>query len=265
MLPSVKNADSTKTKVLSKREEKKRINIRWNSGVFFQVGLAVCLLLAIWVMESDWNLSPNFTMEPERELKLDETRDLAYVLEVPKVEPVVEPVKKVEQRVVQQKLTDVLKVVDNKKNVVEAKVPPAEIKPNIQPARGTVVAPPKKEIGSKLFDAVQFVPIFPGCESLTNNAERKACMSSKINKFINRRFNTDKFSELESGKTHRVNVQFTVGRDGKVKDILARAQMPELEAEAQRVIAKIPEMEPGKHGDTEVDVIFSVPILFQVQ
>ena len=109
------------------------------------------------------------------------------------------------------------------------------------------------------------MPVFPGCESLSNNDERRNCMSSKIGKFINRKFNTDKFSELERGKIYSVSVQFTVGKDGGVKDILTRALLPEMEEEAKRVIGKMPIMQPGRQGDTEVDVLFTVPIRFQVQ
>ena len=51
MLPSIKNSDGTETKVLSKREQKKRINIRWNSTLFFQIGLVITLLFTLVVME----------------------------------------------------------------------------------------------------------------------------------------------------------------------------------------------------------------------
>lgn len=68
MLPSVKNASRAKTKVLSKREEKKRINIRWNSGIFFQVGLIACLLLFLAIIESDWKLSSGEIFVPSTNL-----------------------------------------------------------------------------------------------------------------------------------------------------------------------------------------------------
>ena len=70
---------------------------------------------------------------------------------------------------------------------------------------------------------------------------------------------------MEVGKTHTINVMFTIGKDGKVKDILAKAKVTELEKEALRVIGKMPLMKPGKQGNTEVDVQFMVPIKFQVQ
>ncbi len=42
-----------------------------------------------------------------------------------------------------------------------------------------------------ILDLVEQVPIFPGCEKLSTNGERKACMSEKISKLVQRKFNTN--------------------------------------------------------------------------
>ena len=263
MLPSVKNASGTEAKVLSKREQKKRINIRWNSWIFFQAGLAVVLLLTFIVMESDWDLGGGKIFVPERQVTIDEPPFFKFTIEQPKTKTVAKMQKKVKPRVIQKKVTTTFTTIKDDSPTIETPLE-APTLPTI-PAVGSGVAPVKKNPSPSHINSVQFVPIFPGCESLPNNAERRACMSSKVNAFINRRFNTDKFSDLESGKIHKVSVQFTIGRDGKVKDILTRAQLPELEEEAKRVIGKMPIMKPGKQGNTEVDVLFTVPIKFQVQ
>ena len=85
MLPSVKNASGTETKVLSKREEKKRINIRWNSGLLFQVGLAASLIICFLVIESDWTLGTGKTYNPPNDIDWVETPLVAYRLEQPEV------------------------------------------------------------------------------------------------------------------------------------------------------------------------------------
>jgi len=262
MLPSVKNASGTNTKVLSKREEKKRINIRWNSGLFFQVGLVVTLFLCFLVMESDWDLGSGKIYTPRHEIDWIDPPLVAYRLEQPEVK--VKQQKVVKQRILQKAVTNIFKEIDNISTTPETKFPKTEIAPAL-PSTGKAIAPPIKEKGPSHINTVQFVPVFPGCESLSNNDERRACMSSKIGKFINRKFNADKFSELESGKIYRVSVQFTVGKDGSVKDILTRALLPEMEEEAKRVVGKMPVMQPGRQGNTKVDVLFTVPIVFQVQ
>jgi len=263
MLPSVKNANGAKTKVLSKREEKKRINIRWNSTLFFQVGLVVTLLLVFLVMESDLDLGPRVQFAQDTDLDLTEHGLIAYQLEQPQVitkAPVKKPVK---QRMIQKPIAQSFTAVDDNSKTTETDLPPTNVQPD--PPTGVTMPPPIKNTGPSSLDAVQFVPIFPGCESLSDNTERKACMSSKINTFINRKFNADKFTDLDANKIHTVNVQFTIGKDGNVKDIRARSVVPELETEAKRVIGRMPWMQPGKQGTIPVDVFFTVPIRFQVQ
>jgi len=264
MLPSIKNAGGAKTKVPSKREQKKRINIRWNSGVFFQLGLAAILLLTYIVMESDWDLGARGKFVPKKEITIVEPPFFKFTIEQPMVKTVAKLQKTVKPRVIQKVVTSTFVTVKDNSLKAEDEIKSTEVTPTI-PATGIVTGPTEKESKPSPYNAVQFVPIFPGCESLSNNAERRTCMSSKVNAFINRRFNADKFSDLESGKFHTVRVQFTIGKDGLVKDILARAQLPELEKEAKRVIGKMPIMKPGKQGNTEVDVLFTVPIRFQVQ
>jgi len=264
MLPSVKNESGAKTKVPSKRELKKRINIRWNSRLYFQVGLVAILLLTFLVMESDWDLGAKVDYKPYTGVTIEDPAVFVFKLEPPKIAAVSKPKKIVKPRVIQKTIATKVTVVDNDSKSDDTPLKPTEIVPGLV-STGVGAPPVKKEPASTTFKNVQFVPIFPGCESLRDNSERRACMSSKVTKFINRRFNTDKFSELEPGKVHTVRVQFTVGRDGSVKDILARAQLPGLEEEAKRVIGKMPMMQPGKQGNTEVDVIFTVPIAFKVQ
>lgn len=262
MLPSVKNASRAKTKVPSKREEKKRINIRWNSGIFFQVGLIACLLLFLAIIESDWKLSSGEIFVPSTNLNLDETYFLAYRLAEPEVETV-EPQKKLKKRIIRKPVIDVYKFIADTDLALESIMPTTGIESNV-PSIGSNGNAPTKGSGLSNINAVQFAPIFPGCESLSTNTERRQCMSSKMNTFINRKFNTDKFSDLEVGKTHTINVMFTIGKDGKVKDISAKAKLSKLEKEAIRVISKMPLMKPGKQGNTKVDVQFMVPIMFQV-
>ena len=116
-----------------------------------------------------------------------------------------------------------------------------------------------------LFILIEDVPIFPGCENLSNNIDRKDCMSEKITKFINKEFNSALGSQLGLTGINRINVMFKIDTKGDIVDIKTRAPHPKLEQEAQRVIQALPKMKPGKQRGNPVIVQYSIPILFKVQ
>lgn len=115
------------------------------------------------------------------------------------------------------------------------------------------------------FILIEDVPIFPGCENLSNNEERKDCMSEKITKFINKEFNTEIGNQLGLTGINRINVMFKIDTNGDIVDVLTRAPHPKLEQEAQRVIKALPKMMPGKQRGNPVNVQYSLPIVFKVQ
>ena len=114
------------------------------------------------------------------------------------------------------------------------------------------------------FAVIENVPVFPGCER-GNNAKKRKCMSEKIAKFVQRKFNTDLAGDLGFSGRQRINVIFKIDRSGNVTGVRARAPHPRLEKEAQRVINLLPKMKPGKQRGKAVIVPYSLPILFQVQ
>ncbi|KAA3621481.1 MAG: hypothetical protein DWP94_10330, partial [Flavobacterium sp.] len=57
MKPSVQNFQSDQPKMLSKREDKKLVNHKWNSRLYFQLGLIVSLAITIVVIESTYGLT----------------------------------------------------------------------------------------------------------------------------------------------------------------------------------------------------------------
>lgn len=114
------------------------------------------------------------------------------------------------------------------------------------------------------FAVIEEVPVFPGCENLNRNETRK-CTSDKINQFVQRKFNGDNIAnDLGLGGRQRVNVLFNIDKNGDVAKIRSRSSEPELEVEAERVIAMLPKMKPGKQRGKAVHVPYSLPIVFQV-
>lgn len=114
------------------------------------------------------------------------------------------------------------------------------------------------------FAVIENVPVFPGCEK-GNNAAKKACMSEKIAKFVNRKFNTDLAGDLGLSGRQRIIVAFKIDKGGNIVSVRARAPHPKLASEAERVVKLLPKMKPGKQRGKAVIVPYSLPILFQVQ
>lgn len=114
------------------------------------------------------------------------------------------------------------------------------------------------------FSVIENVPVFPGCEKGSND-EKKACMSDRISKFVNKKFNTELAGELGLSGRQRINVIFKISKTGEITGVRARAPHPGLEKEATRVINLLPKMEPGKQRGKPVTVPYSLPIIFQVQ
>ena len=114
------------------------------------------------------------------------------------------------------------------------------------------------------FSVIENVPIFPGCDK-GNNAERRKCMSQKITKFVQRKFNTDLAGDLGLSGRQRISVIFKIDKNGDVVGVRARAPHPRLVKEATRVVNLLPKMKPGKQRGKAVVVPYSLPIIFQVQ
>ncbi|WP_412983721.1 energy transducer TonB [Pontimicrobium sp. IMCC45349] len=115
------------------------------------------------------------------------------------------------------------------------------------------------------FSVIENVPVFPGCEKKKSNNEKRKCMSEKITKFVQKKFNTDLAGDLGLTGRQRISVIFKIDKNGNVMGVRSRAPHPRLEKEAARVINLLPKMKPGKQRGKAVIVPYSLPIVFQVQ
>lgn len=161
---------------------------------------------------------------------------------------------------------EIIEVVEDEEEVEEDVIESTETtQEEIVEVREVVEAPVEEEIADVPFAVIENVPIFPGCENMANNEQRKKCMSEKVQEFVQRRFNTDLGSQLGLTGVNRVIVQFKIDKQGNITDVRSRAPHPRLEQEAARVINSLPKMQPGKQRGKPVGVMYSLPIVFQVQ
>ena len=113
------------------------------------------------------------------------------------------------------------------------------------------------------FAIIEDVPLFPGCERVKKSQRRK-CFQEKMARHISKNFRYPEIAQ-EMGIQGRVYVQFVIDKDGSITGIRTRGPDKNLEKEANRIIAKLPKMTPGKQRGRPVRVPFSIPITFRLQ
>jgi TonB family protein len=80
---------------------------------------------------------------------------------------------------------------------------------------------------------------------------------------VRKNFNYPK-EAIGQGISGRVDLLFTIDENGKAGDIRTRGPHEILESEAERIILRLPDMQPGKQQDKAVKVYYSIPITFQL-
>jgi protein TonB len=248
---------------VSEITQKKDVNLPKNSSLYFQIGLILCLLVTYGLLEMKFKMQlPDFSLE-----RPIEDSDLFHMPDIV-IEPNAPEQKQLDNRVAL--LTDKAPIIKPDDFVI--KDPVSIITPEEYVPTPTVdiksiktIAPPVEPLPNvfNMID-VERVPIFPGCESASNNAERMACMSEKLTKLIQKKFNTDLAADLGLSGVQKIQVQFKIDDKGHVTDIKSRSPYSQLEKEAERVVNKIPTMTPGMQRDTPVSVIYNLPIVFKV-
>lgn len=245
--------------------EKHQVNLKSNSVLYFQIGLILCLLGSYFALESSVEKRTSqfvYANTPE-------TEDIEYTFN--DYEIYEEPIK--EETIVERKetpvITDVVEVIKDETKEAKEDLEILTEKPKVSTKKElSTEAPdlnPEKPTEPISILAVQFVPVYPGCENETTNVDRRKCMSDKLGKLIKKQFDADLGSDLGLQGRQKIDVLFKINKQGEVVILKTRAPRKELEKEAERVIGKVPTMQPGKNGNNAVDVLYSLPIIFDIQ
>ena len=230
-----------------------KADVSRNASVYFAVGLALMLFLTYSTL--NWKTYDKSDIDIGK-LNLDDDleEDIPIIEQVipppppppppaaPEVIEVVEDEEEVEETVIESTETDQDEEIEVEEIEIEEVVEDVEVP----------------------FAVIENVPVFPGCER-GSNADKRKCMSDKIAKFVQRKFNTDLAGDLGLSGRQRISVIFKIDKSGNVTGVRSRAPHPRLEKEAARVINMLPKMKPGRQRGKPVTVPYSLPITFQVQ
>ena len=228
-----------------------------NSSIYFAVGLA--LMLAVTY------LSINYKTYDKSDIALDSLNlDDELDEEVPITEQIVTPPPPPPPP---PAAPVIIEVVEDEEEIEETVIESSETEMDTEIIEVEEVEVEEVEEDIEVpFSVIENVAVFPGCEKKKGNAAKKACMNEKVNKFINKKFNTDLAGDLGLAPGRkRIFVSFKVDKKGNIVSIGARGPHPGLEKEAKRVISQLPKMKPGKQRGKAVVMPFSIPIVFQVQ
>ena len=232
-------------------KKNEKVDLTKNSSLYFVIGLATILFIS-WqaiewkTYEKDLYGYEALNVDDEDDEEIPITEQLKTPPPPPPPPPpapevieIVEDEEEVEETVIESTETDedeIVEIVEVEEEYDDVDVP---------------------------FAVIEDVPIFPGCEKVSKS-ERRKCFQEKMNKHIRKNFRYPEIAQ-EMGIQGRVYVNFIIAKDGQITNIRMRGPDKNLEKEAKRIIAKLPNMTPGKQRGRPVRVPFSIPITFRLQ
>lgn len=221
-----------------------------NSGLYFVIGLALVMLLVWRGLEwKKYDKTNDYDIALNVEDQLDEEVPMTEQIKTPPPPP-------------PPAAPEVIEVVEDEEEVEETVIESTETsqEEEVMEVEDVEVEEIDEDI-SVPFAVIEDVPVFPGCEGSSN---KKACFQEMMNKHIRKNFRYPEIAQ-EMGIQGRVAVMFTIQKDGSIGDVRLRGPDKNLEAEARRIISKLPKMTPGKQRGRAVKVPFSIPINFKLQ
>ena len=231
-----------------------KADVSRNGSIYFAVGLALMLFLTYSSLNYKTYDKSNIDIG---KLNLDDELDE----EIPIIEQIIPPPPPPPPPAA----PEVIEVVEDEEEVEETVIESTETdqEEEIMEVEDVEVEEVIEDVEVP-FAVIENVPEYPGCER-GSNADKRKCMSDKIAKFVQRKFNTDLAGDLGLSGRQRISVIFKIDKNGNVTGVRSRAPHPRLEKEAARVINMLPKMKPGRQRGKPVIVPYSLPITFQVQ
>jgi protein TonB len=229
-----------------KKNPKKDVNR--NEGIRFLLALAVVMLLTYLALE--WR---TYDTTHDYDTALNVMDDLTEEVPIIKI--------KIPPPPLPPKVPQFIEVAPDDPELIETIIATTEVFPDQIIAIDSISVEEFVENPEIPFAIIENVPVFPGCE---DEKDKRGCFQRMIGKHIAKNFKYPQTSQ-EMGIQGKVYVTFIIQKDGSIGNIQLRGPDKNLEAEAARIIGKLPQMMPGKQRGTPVNVPFSIPITFKLQ
>ena len=229
-----------------KKNPKKDLNK--SSGVYFAAGLAMVMALAYVALEWKTFYGTEFVNVAQNvEEQLIEEIDIFKVELPPPPEQPAAP--------------EIIEIVEDEVEIEETVIESTESDEDAQVVEVEDVEFAEEPVDVEVpFSVIENVPVFPGCE---NESDKRTCFNTMMQKHIVKNFRYPEIAQ-EMGVQGRVNIMFTIQKDGSIGNIRMRGPDKNLEKEAARIIGKLPKMTPGSQRGTPVRVPFAIPITFKL-
>lgn len=223
-----------------------KANLENKKTLFREIGLIAALGLVLLVFEWSSTDKEVSSLAANTNVITDEEQaPITQETPPPPPEQIREPVMTEELQIVENDVkveTDFISTDDSDQKI--------EIKPYVEAKPVEEEVEVEEEIP---FAIVEDKPMFQGKDA---------------NEFTKWVYNQIEYPEIakENGIQGRVTVQFTIDKDGSVKDVkVLRGVDSSLDKEAVRVIQKSPKWSPGKQRNKPVKVKYTFPIIFQLR
>ncbi len=127
---------------------------------------------------------------------------------------------------------------------------------------------PAADGGDEVFQVVEEMPRFPGCEEIANAEERQACANQELMLYIYENLIYPKAAK-EAGVEGMPVLKLVIGKDGAIKDYsISRPANEALDAEVLRVAQQMQQeitWVPGVQRGRKVNVALQLPIRFKLE
>ena len=237
-----------------KPKKNPKVDLRRLSGLFFSIGLAVVTFLVWQAIEwKNYEKDSDFSHKMDVDAGLDEDVEAIVMPNTPPPPPpppppappetveVVENEKEIEEQVFESTETTKEEVVAKVEEIEEVEeVPDVDVP----------------------FAVIEDKPMFEACKDLPKS-QQSDCFKENLDKHVVKNFRYPEVAQ-EMGIQGRVYVNFRINKDGSITVLNTRGPDKSLEAEARRIIEKLPKMIPGKQRGRPTPVTFAYPIVFKL-
>lgn len=164
-------------------------------------------------------------------------------------------------------VVEVLEIVENDVEIEnEMQVQDVEVTENTEITKATDFTETETVTDdNEVFQIVEDMPRFKGCEKEKNEEEASKCFQEKLYAFLSQNIKYPQQAK-ELGIQGKVFVSFVVEKDGSVGQVqILRGIGGGCDEEAERVIKKLPPFTPGKQRGRPVRVQYRLPIAFTLK